>query len=142
MGAQPLDIAKTSTITGCQHRLDFISSLIPFTYAAPYGRAQLVQYRILHNGIFDCPAYCWPMANKVSDPELKKLLKLLREVRHEAELTQTQLAEQLGTKQNMISKWELGERRLDVLDLRRYCRACGISHPKFAERLDLAIRGS
>ena len=80
------------------------------------------------------------MANKVSDPELKKLLKLLREVRHEAGLTQTQLADQLKTKQNMISKWELGERRLDVLDLRRYCRACGISNPKFAERLDLAIR--
>lgn len=81
------------------------------------------------------------MANKVSNPHLRKLLTLLREVRHEAGLTQTQLADILHTKQNMISKWELGERRMDVLDLRSYCNACGITHSEFAQRLDKAIQG-
>lgn len=71
---------------------------------------------------------------------LKPLLKLLRTVRMEASLTQVQLAEKLGTYQDKISKWEHGERRLDVIDLIGFCRACGISHAEFAERLDQALK--
>ncbi len=67
------------------------------------------------------------------------LARLLREVRQEAELRQEDLAERLGTTQNTVSNWELGERRLDVLELRRLCAVLGISVEAFVTRLEHAL---
>ena len=46
------------------------------------------------------------------------LQKLLRDIRREAGLSQQQLAARLGVSQSFVSKYEAGERRLDVLELR------------------------
>jgi transcriptional regulator with XRE-family HTH domain len=64
------------------------------------------------------------------------LLQSLRQIRHEAELTQEDLAERLGRPQSFVSKYETGERRLDVLELYEVCTACGITLSKFARRLE------
>ncbi|MEH1818161.1 helix-turn-helix domain-containing protein [Nostoc sp.] len=53
-------------------------------------------------------------------------LEVLIESRKKAGLTQEQLAERLGTTQSVISKCERGERRLDIVELRRWCSAVGI----------------
>ena len=52
-------------------------------------------------------------------------LKELREARREAGLSQEQLAEALGQRQTFVSKGELGDRRLDVIELRSWVIALG-----------------
>ncbi|WP_369411139.1 helix-turn-helix domain-containing protein [Nitrospirillum viridazoti] len=41
-------------------------------------------------------------------------------------LTQEEVAARLNTKQTVISKWETGEVRLNVVDFARYCRVVGL----------------
>jgi transcriptional regulator with XRE-family HTH domain len=54
------------------------------------------------------------------------LLERIRSVRRAADVTQAKLAEKLGTDQSFVSKYERGERRLDVVELRAICLALGI----------------
>ena len=70
----------------------------------------------------------------------KKLLVLLRGVRVEAGLTQSELASRLGTDQTFISKYESGERRLDILELREVCQVIGIDFVAFIRRLDQDLK--
>jgi len=70
----------------------------------------------------------------------KKLLVLLRGVRVEAGLTQSELASRLGTDQTFISKYESGERRLDILELREVCQVIGIDFVSFIRRLDKGLK--
>ena len=64
------------------------------------------------------------------------LLGLLRELRHEAGLRQQDLADRLGEPQSFVSKIETGERRLDVLELRRVCQALGVTLARFVVLLE------
>ena len=66
----------------------------------------------------------------------KKLLTLLRNVRVDAGLTQADLASHLHRDQTFVSKYESGERRLDILELREVCHAIGIDFVTFIRRLD------
>lgn len=68
------------------------------------------------------------------------LRSLLRAIRREAGLTQVQLAKKLGRMQSYVSKYELGERRLDVLELRELCQAVGITVEAFVRRLERDLR--
>lgn len=45
------------------------------------------------------------------------------------------LAERLGEPQSFVSKYEIGERRLDVLELEQVCKSCGITLIDFVTRL-------
>lgn len=67
------------------------------------------------------------------------LQHLLRLVRKEAALSQKELADRLNKPQSYVSKYESGERRLDILELRQICAALGISLPHFAQRLEEQI---
>jgi transcriptional regulator with XRE-family HTH domain len=58
-------------------------------------------------------------------------LSLLRQVRVEAGMRQEDLAQALGMPQSVVSKFESGERRLDLLELRDVCQALGISLVEF-----------
>ncbi len=64
------------------------------------------------------------------------LQKLLRDIRREAGQSQQQLAERLGVSQSFVSKYESGERRLDVLELRHICAAMQVSLPALLERFE------
>ena len=55
------------------------------------------------------------------------LQALLRQVRQEAGMRQVDLAARLGQHQSYVSKYESGERRLDILELRQVCQVLGIS---------------
>lgn len=70
----------------------------------------------------------------------KKLQMLLRQVRAEAGLTQTEVAQRLSQPQSFVSKYESGERRLDILELRTVCKAVGVPLLKFIERLEHTLR--
>ena len=66
----------------------------------------------------------------------------LRKVRKEAGLTQVQLAERINQTQSFVSKCERGERHIDVIDLRIFCQAIGISLVEFIQQLELALEDS
>lgn len=74
--------------------------------------------------------------------EQDALQTLLRQTRQEAGLRQRDLAALLGVPQSFVSKVETGERRLDVLELRRVCRALGLPLAAFVARLEEALVGS
>jgi transcriptional regulator with XRE-family HTH domain len=67
-------------------------------------------------------------------------LKVLRKTREDAGLTQTQLAQKLGETQTFISKCERGERRVDVVELRTFCQAFGVSLKQFVAVLERSLR--
>lgn len=58
----------------------------------------------------------------VRTPPYTKLLELLVDQRNAAGLTQSQLAQKLGRPQSYVSKFERGERRLDVIEFLEVCR--------------------
>ncbi|MFG0256695.1 MAG: helix-turn-helix domain-containing protein [Phycisphaerales bacterium JB043] len=62
------------------------------------------------------------------------LQRLLRDIRGEAGLRQVDLAKKLGQPQSFVSKYESGERRLDILELIHVCECCDISIDDFVNR--------
>ena len=66
----------------------------------------------------------------------RKLQELLRQIRVEAGLRQVDLAEKLGEPQSFVSKYENGERRLDIIEIRAICQVVGITLEKFARKLE------
>lgn len=62
------------------------------------------------------------------------LASLLRQVRLDANLTQSQVADKIGQTQSYVSKYENGEQRLDLIELEAVCTAVGISLIGFVER--------
>ncbi len=78
----------------------------------------------------------WVMGSRASHAEKKRFLALLRRMRMEAGMRQTDLARQLGEPQSFVSKYESGERRLDVLELRRICAVLDFPLVEFVRRLE------
>lgn len=76
------------------------------------------------------------MAKKPKLEERRRLLSLLREMRLAAGLRQGDLAERLGQPQSFVSRFESGDRRLDVLEVWQVCEALGVSFSDFAQRLE------
>lgn len=64
------------------------------------------------------------------------MLELLRAKREVAQITQVELALALGVTQTFVSKCERGERRLDVLELRKWCLAIGTTVSDFMSTLE------
>jgi len=68
------------------------------------------------------------------------LRTLLRQIRVDAGLRQVDLAEKLGQPQSYVSKYESGERRLDLLELRQVCEAVGISLYQFVRQFESSLK--
>jgi transcriptional regulator with XRE-family HTH domain len=79
------------------------------------------------------------MEKSLFTKQYRVFLERLRKARVEANLTQAQLARRLGETQSFISKVERGERRLDVVELRVFCRALRVPFPAFTHDLDHAL---
>jgi transcriptional regulator with XRE-family HTH domain len=69
----------------------------------------------------------------------EKLLSLLKEIRQRNGITQVDLAQKLGVPQSFVSKYESGERQLDILELRHICQLIGISFDNFVRQLEEKI---
>jgi transcriptional regulator with XRE-family HTH domain len=63
--------------------------------------------------------------SSVHKAEYKEFLKRLRQARLSAGLTQTEVARKLRRQQTYVSKAELGERRLDVLEVQEFAKLYG-----------------
>lgn len=79
------------------------------------------------------------MAKSVFSSEYETMLRLLKKRRKTAGITQITIGDRLGMTQSAVSKVERGERRLDVVELRRWCRGLGISFVGFVGELDQAL---
>lgn len=80
------------------------------------------------------------MKKKVYIAQRSWLVSLLREIRIEAGLTQMELAERIERDQTFVSKYESGQRRLDVLELREICQSIGLTLEEFVRRIEKALK--
>ena len=62
------------------------------------------------------------------------LVRLLRQIRRDANLSQVELAARVGETQSYVSKYESGEQRLDLLEIEKICRAVGVPLRAFIDR--------
>lgn len=60
---------------------------------------------------------------------------LLLESRLAAGLTQEQLGQRAGLGQELVSRGERGQRKLDILDIRALCKAMELDFVEFSARL-------
>lgn len=63
------------------------------------------------------------------------LRALLRDAREKADLTQHELAKRLKKPQSFVAKYEIGERRLDVIEFIMIAQAIGVDPTKLVKSL-------
>ncbi len=68
------------------------------------------------------------------------MLKLLKSLRLQRNLTQFDLSKLLGVHQSFVSKYESGERRIDVIELRTICKILNITLIEFIDKLEKKIK--
>ncbi len=76
------------------------------------------------------------VAKSIHSPEHQQLTLLLRQLRQDSGLRQLDLAERLGRPQSYVSKYETGERRLDLIELRAICEVVGSSLGELVARFE------
>ena len=81
------------------------------------------------------------MRKAIHGSEQEWLTARLRKARTDAGLRQTDVAERLGTPQSFVSKYEIGERRLDLVELAQVCDALGIELTELVKQFEKAARG-
>jgi ribosome-binding protein aMBF1 (putative translation factor) len=61
----------------------------------------------------------------IHNEEYRRFCAGLRDLRERAGLQQSELAERLGVTQSVVSSWEGGHRRLDIVELEQIATALG-----------------
>ena len=74
------------------------------------------------------------MQKSIANAKQRGFLELIREIRQQAGLRQLDVAERLKQPQSFVSKYESGERRLDLLELEQVCDACETDFSDFVKR--------
>jgi transcriptional regulator with XRE-family HTH domain len=80
------------------------------------------------------------MKKKIYMAQRNRMTDLLREVRLETGLTQVDLATRIEKDQAYVSRYESGQRRLDVLEVREICQALGITLEEFVKKLEKMLK--
>jgi predicted transcriptional regulator len=68
-------------------------------------------------------------------PPHRELLRLLIAARNESNLSQQELARRLRRHQSFVSKYEGGERRIEVIEFVQICRAIGVAPDALLRKL-------
>lgn len=79
------------------------------------------------------------MEKSIHTNEHAIFVALLREARETAGLTQVDLADRIGESQVFVSRYERGETRLDIIQLRTICRELGTTLRRFCSRLEAKL---
>ncbi|WP_017716966.1 helix-turn-helix domain-containing protein [Kamptonema formosum] len=75
------------------------------------------------------------MTKSVFSEEYYRFRRLLIEARQAAQLTQAQLSAKLSRPQSYVSKYERGERRLDLIEFLEVAQALELDPIRFIEKL-------
>ena len=76
------------------------------------------------------------MEKSLFSAEYVIFLRLLRDARAEAGLTQAELGTRLGQTQSFVSKCERGERRIDLIEARAFCQALSVDFSALISALE------
>ena len=79
------------------------------------------------------------MTKSVFLDEYRIFRELLRDLRMRKGVTQVQLSAALGMAQSFVSKYEMGERRLDFVEVDRICRELGHGLESFTRLYKKAV---
>ena len=77
------------------------------------------------------------MTKSVFTDRYRLFLQLLIQERREKKITQVRLAEKLRKPQSYVSKYENGERRLDVIEFLEIADCIGIDVAEFIKKLNV-----
>jgi transcriptional regulator with XRE-family HTH domain len=77
-----------------------------------------------------------PVKKSLYSADYEHFLQVLREAREAAGLSQMQAARKMGRLQSFVSKCESGERRVDIIELRKFCEAYEMSTARFLKKLE------
>ena len=75
------------------------------------------------------------MAKSIYSKRYRQFLDLLIQARKEADLTQVEVASRLNRPQSFVSKYENGERRLDVVEFLDVAKAIDFDAVKLMRKL-------
>ena len=97
---------------------------------------------ITHVGIFYFGLQDGQVSKSVFSAEYQIFRELLRDLRVRKGVTQAQLSTALGMAQSFVSKYEMGERRLDFIEVDHICAELGIGLEEFAKSYAKALATS
>lgn len=80
------------------------------------------------------------MANDQQNVQNTIQREILIGIRVSAQLTQTQLSKKLGHPQSYVSKYESGQRKLTLIEVREIALCCGISLRDFVDLLEKELK--
>lgn len=69
-------------------------------------------------------------------PEYRIFIQCLKDCRIRSKMSQQELASNLGYSQSYISKYEQGQKRLDLLETRAICIELGLSLSEFVKEYE------
>lgn len=75
------------------------------------------------------------MRKTIYSEQGKTLREAIKEIREKAGLTQRELGRRLGREHSFVSKCELGERRIDIVEFYWICTACGAQPEREATKI-------
>lgn len=75
------------------------------------------------------------MKKSIWEDSYSHLRNELRKIRKDSGLTQIQLAKLLNQHQSYVSKYEIGDRNLDFIEVIRICLACKVEPEKFTSEI-------
>jgi transcriptional regulator with XRE-family HTH domain len=75
----------------------------------------------------------WNVKKSINSKEHIKLLEQLVQLRLKSGMTQMEVSKKLKVPQSFVSKYETGERRLDLIELKQICVVLGISLKDFVD---------
>lgn len=76
------------------------------------------------------------MAKSISDPRYRAVIDVLAKARRENGISQTDLAYLLSRRQQFVSKYESGERRLDIVEFVDIARVLKVDFVMVLRTLD------
>lgn len=111
-----------------------------FIQAVPRRATMVAEIRLQLNGPYHVD-FMEPSGPRLRANRRKQeiLLSLLREAREQKGLRQADVAAALKCPQTRVSKYELGTRRLDLLELRDVCIVLGVSLVDFVGTFDVSV---
>ena len=80
------------------------------------------------------------MINSPYDIAYLELRRILKDLRETKQLTQAQLAHKLSVPQSFVSKYETGERRIDVIETAQICQALETSMTQLLSKLSKRLK--